>query len=151
MKSVTTNADSSRTGFANAAGGEFADGFANGEPASPARMVPALVAGQRVTVECPTWCAVDHVAFGEPYLEDVGHHGPSADLWMPKASGPVFLMSSQLALHPGDGRPAHVFVDEAEGHVLDADQADVYADGLEALAAAVRTQAQVLRATGGVQ
>jgi len=117
----------------------------NDHPSPGVRMVPAVVAGQRIVIECPVWCTVDHVAFAEPFVEDIGHHSAPADLFIPRGSGSEFLMSAQLAMHPADGQPAHVFVDEMEGHRLDADQADEFADSLAAFVERLRSITSTLR------
>lgn len=112
------------------------------------RMVWAVVAGQRCMIECPAWCQIDHVAFPDGDFGDVVHHGDPTDLFLPSDDGGIFLFSSQLAVHPADGRPAHVFVDEMEGHRLDADQTEAFAARLEAQATVLRQQAAVLREAG---
>lgn len=120
------------------------------QPMTPApaeaalRLVPALVHGQRVYVECPSWCVSDHVAENERHLEDIAHAGPMADLVVP-GGGPGYQLlvharlGADLFAPRADDRATFVVIDDgAEGFQLTPQEADVFADRLLAFAMSVR-------------
>lgn len=53
------------------------------ETAVPTRTVAVLVRGQRVFVECPAWCTVDHDADPLYTLADLSHEGDPVALVVP--------------------------------------------------------------------
>ncbi|RCH70491.1 hypothetical protein DT019_03100 [Streptomyces sp. SDr-06] len=124
-------------------------------PTSPAsRLVPALVHGQRIFVECPSWCIVDHVKLHTGAVEDITH-------WSEGAGMQVLTMLDPRAAHsdlfarvnsdPAHGDPrmraAHVLVgnESAVDAFLTPDMADELAADLVAFAAAVRRAARTAR------
>ncbi|MEV6547962.1 hypothetical protein AB0M57_04540 [Streptomyces sp. NPDC051597] len=113
------------------------------------RLVPALIHGQRVHLECPIWCVTDHVAENERHLEDVAHAGPLTDLAVP-GGDPFYrlLAHARLGLdnyapRPEDRVPVVVIDDGSEGHHLSPGEADEFADRLIAFAVTVRALARV--------
>lgn len=118
-------------------------------PVSTGRLSPALVNGQRVTVECPNWCVTDHVAENERHLEDVAHRGAPADLVVPGGEPELQLLAfARLGAYSfgEDGRPFVVVGNDSEAVAeLTAEQAEVFADRLERFAASVRSQARTAR------
>ncbi|MFD4912819.1 DUF6907 domain-containing protein [Streptomyces virginiae] len=116
-----------------------------------ARVVPAVVSGSRIYIDCPSWCTVDHVESPEGHLEDVWHGGDYADLKVPRMDKtPDLLAFARLGLEPMDSDPqrrkAFVAVDDGgEGFYMRPDQADEFADNLEAFAARIRAMARTAR------
>lgn len=55
--------------------------------AVPARTVAVQVRGQRVIVECPVWCTVDHDADPLYTLADLSHEGDPVALLVPSHEG----------------------------------------------------------------
>lgn len=110
------------------------------------RLSPALVNGQRVTIECPSWCITDHVAENERHLEDVAHKGAPADLIIPGVVPELQMLAyARLGTYPfGDGGQPFVVVGNDSEAVaeLTPEQAGVFADRLERLAAMVRAYAR---------
>ncbi|MEU1071892.1 MULTISPECIES: hypothetical protein [unclassified Streptomyces] len=108
------------------------------------RLVPALVHGQRVWLECESWCVLDHVAENERHLEDVAHAGPMTDLVVPggepdyRLLAHACLWSDNFAPRPEDRVPVVVIDDGSEGHHLSPGEAEEFADRLIAFAVAVR-------------
>lgn len=117
----------------------------------PPRLRPALVNGQRIHVECPSWCTEDHVATNERYLEDVYHGSRVADLVAPRlGSVPQLLLMTRLIAGDGGSEEARrplvtVDVDDVNGMYLEPDEADAFAASLIAFAEQVRSLAQVAR------
>lgn len=115
------------------------------------RIVPALVNGQRVYIECQSWCVTDHVAENERHLEDVAHSGALADLVVPGGEpGYRLLAHARLgadlfAPTPKEQAPFVVIDDGSEAFHLSPGEADVFADGLVAFAEKVRALALVAR------
>lgn len=111
------------------------------------RIVPAVVSGTRIYVECETWCTVDHVASPESHVEDVWHGGDYANLNVPRlGKSPDLLAFARLGIDPGsidaDKRSAFVFVDDGgEGYEMSPAQALEFADNLERFAAEIRAMA----------
>ncbi|WP_430542504.1 DUF6907 domain-containing protein [Streptomyces iconiensis] len=112
-------------------------------------IVPALIGGARVYIECPEWCTVDHVATSERCLADLSHASTFADLHVP-TGGREFLFHAALFSMPyaeeDPDSPPHMFVDDErqDGIRLDADGATEFADRLITMAAQVRRMAQAL-------
>lgn len=115
------------------------------------RLSPALVNGQKLWIECPSWCTEDHVAANERHLEDICHGSRAADLIMPREDGSarLMLLTRLIAGNYGtekDRQPlVTVDVDDVQGMYLPADDADVFADGLVAFAEEIRALARVAR------
>ena len=115
------------------------------------RISPALVNGQRVWLECPSWCTEDHVAANERHLEDVCHTSGAADLMAPRQGGPaqLLLLTRLIAgsgSSPDDRQPlVTVDVDDVNGMYLEPTAADEFADNLMAFAEQVRALARTAR------
>lgn len=115
------------------------------------RLRPALVNGQRIWIECQSWCTEDHVAANERYLEDVCHTSGAADLMAPRQNGPAqLLLLTRLIAGNGDSASDRqplvtVDVDDVNGMYLPAAEADVFADSLVAFAEQVRAMARTAR------
>jgi hypothetical protein len=119
---------------------------------SPAlRIVPALVNGNRVHIECRDWCTTDHVAENERHLEDIAHAGALADLVVPGGEpGYRLLAHARLGADPfapeaQDRAPFVVIDDGSEGFHLTPPQAAQFADRLEAFAEQIRDLARTAR------
>lgn len=122
-------------------------------PVASARLVPALVNGQRIFIECPDdWCTEDHIAENEQRIEDISHGGPIADLMLPLADGSVELLAfARLAAAPygdSDWRKPSVTVEAADapGMHMRPEMVEQFADNLEAFAAQLRTMARTAAA-----
>jgi hypothetical protein len=115
------------------------------------RIVPALVDGAPLLLECPGWCTLDHVRADETTLDEVYHSGESADLLTPDTGivgAAQLMLFAQLNEDPWSGRkdlrgPAVVVNAGGDDARLNAAQAMEYADGLEAFAAQVRAMARL--------
>lgn len=113
-------------------------------PAPALRIVPALVNGQRIFVECPTWCSMDHVAENERHLEDLYHGGNFSDLKLRRSSGELeLLMFARLGLDPyspdPDRRMPFIVIDDGSDCAdLTPVQAEEFADSLVAFASKIR-------------
>jgi hypothetical protein len=108
---------------------------------------PALVNGQQVFVECPSWCVSDHVADSVRHLEDLEHEGRVTDLVVPGGPGYGLLAHARLGSDPfgrDAGRGAYVVVDDqSDPFQLSPEEASVFADRLEAFARQVRGLSRV--------
>ena len=119
------------------------------------RLVPAVVSGARVFVECPSWCTVDHTEDPNAPLEDVWHSSDYADLQAPHMGSEDDLIAwARLGLDPASSNPGHrkpfIVIDQGdEGSYMSPDHADRFASNLEAFAAHVRAMARIAR--GGAQ
>jgi hypothetical protein len=119
-----------------------------------ARIVPAMIDGQRVFLECPTWCVIDHVKENQKFLVDVWHSGPFMDLEAPRRdSVPMLLACARLGIDPFSRdeamRRPFLFIEDggsAEGSYLSAEDAERFADNLVAFAEKMRTMGRALRA-----
>lgn len=115
------------------------------------RLSPALVNGQRIWIECPTWCTEDHVAANERHLEDVCHTSGAADLMAPRQGAtPQLLLLTRLIAGSGssasDRQPlVTVDVDDVNGMYLEPADADAFANNLTAFAEQVRALARTAR------
>lgn len=122
--------------------------------AADTRIVPAMIDGQRVFIECPTWCTIDHVRENQKFIVDVWHSGEFADLEAPRRNGtPDLLAYARLGIDPFSNdaamRRPFLFVEDgssAEGSYLDAEHADTFADNLVAFAEKIRTMGRALKA-----
>lgn len=120
------------------------------------QIVPALVDGQTVYLECPTWCTIDHVHESQKFLEDVWHSGTFADLEAPRrGNAPSVLAYARLGIDPFSRdeamRRPFIFVEDgssAEGSYMEAQHAEQFADNLVAFAEKIRAMASMMR--GGV-
>lgn len=122
-------------------------------PLTDQHIVPALVDGQTVYLQCPTWCNVDHVRDSQKFLEDVWHSGTFADLEAPRRNGsPSLLAYARLGLDPfsrdEDMRQPFIFVEDGgsgDGSYMEAEHAEQFADNLEAFAQKIRGMAAAMR------
>lgn len=118
------------------------------------RIVPAIVHGRQIHIECPSFCTVDHVASPEGFIEDIWHAGDYADLMAPRmGKSPELALFARLGLDPYDSDPARhqtfVTVDDGgEGYYMAPDQAEEFADNLEAFAARIREMARLAGQAG---
>jgi len=118
----------------------------------PSRIVPAVVSGARIYVECFDWCTIDHVANGEGFIEDIWHGGDYANLSVPRIGRDSELLAfARIGIDPGSSdaakRSAFVFVDDGgEGYEMSPDQADRFADDLVRFAAEIRGMAATAQA-----
>lgn len=118
-------------------------------------IVPAMVDGQRVFIECPTaWCTIDHVRENQKFLCDIWHSGEFADLEAPRRGDiPDILAYARLGIDPFSEdeamRRPFLFIEDgssAQGSYLDAEHADQFADNLVAFAEKIRTMGRALKA-----
>ncbi len=118
------------------------------------RIVPAMVDGQHVYLECPTWCVIDHVRENQKFLVDVWHSGPFADLEAPRRDNtPLLLAYARLGVDPFSTddamRRPFLFIEDGvsgDGSYMDAEHAEQFADNLVALAEEIRGMARDLKA-----
>ena len=118
------------------------------------RIVPALIDGTRVFIECPTWCTIDHVRENQKFLVDVWHSGEFADLEAPGPNGiPDLLAYARIGIDPFSSdetmRHPFLFVEDgsnAKGSYLDAENAEKFADTLVTFAEKIRAMGRVLKA-----
>ncbi|MFG3488526.1 DUF6907 domain-containing protein [Streptomyces sp. NPDC047972] len=121
------------------------------------RLVPAMISGVTVHIECPAWCTVDHVADPEGFLADIWHGGDYTHLHAPHmGSSDDMIAWARLGIDPGSSTPAHrrpfVMVSQGgEDKFQTPEQADAFADNLEAFAAQIRDLARQARTFGGSQ
>lgn len=124
------------------------------EALTTSRIVPALIDGQRVFLECPSFCTIDHVREGQKFLVDVWHTGEFADLEAPRRNGtPDLLAYARLGVDPFSSddamRRPFLFIEDggsAEGSYMDAEHAEEFADNLVAFAEKVRAMGRALKA-----
>lgn len=118
--------------------------------ATPSRIVPAVVSGTRIFIECPAWCTIDHVASAEGLIEDVWHGGDYANLNVPRmGKNPDLLAFARIGIDPTSSdlakRSAFVVVDDGgdggEGYEMSPAQAVEFANSLDAFAGAIRAMA----------
>ncbi|KPC61349.1 hypothetical protein ADL35_48950, partial [Streptomyces sp. NRRL WC-3753] len=109
------------------------------------RMAAVFVHDQRTSLECPTWCTVDHAAENPRHLEDVHHEGAPVRLSMPLYNGSETVMVARLAqwpFAPGENRGRTYLAVDPDGRDEDAalyrDAALAFADQLAAHAAGIR-------------
>lgn len=123
-------------------------------PLTDRHIVPAVIDGHTVHLECPTWCTVDHVRDSQKFLEDVWHSGTFADLEAPRRNGtPSLLAYARLGLDPfsrdEEMRRPFIFVEDGatcdEGSYMEADHAEQFADNLVAFAEKIRAMASAMR------
>lgn len=81
------------------------------------RLAPALLRGQKIHIEEPSWCTADHVAASVGYLDDLDHTGTPAYLAIPGGEQP--LVSVSLSASPyaptAEDRATTVVVDDGSG------------------------------------
>jgi hypothetical protein len=112
------------------------------------RLSPALVKGVRCLVECPRWCTVDHVKDSENFIEDIWHAGDYADLKVPQLKRKTDLFAfARLGLDDDTNTPIVHVDDNSEGFDMSPEQAEQFADNLNAFADAIR--GMVKTAKGG--
>lgn len=115
------------------------------------RVVPAVVSGARIFIECPSWCTIDHADSPEGHLVDIWHGSDYADLKVPRMDNtPDLLAFARLGLDPyspkAERRTPFVTVDDGgEGFDMTPDQADEFAANLEAFAAQIRAMARTAK------
>ncbi|MFJ2741854.1 DUF6907 domain-containing protein [Streptomyces sp. NPDC087440] len=120
------------------------------------RLVPAMIGKvdreQRVYIECPAWCVIDHVAEPETHVEDISHTTGSACIvgMSLTKTGIIHALHSTVRTDPSSDDPrlkaAHVVVDdESEDAYMTPDMAEEFADALISFASAVRQQARAAR------
>ncbi|MGW0032098.1 DUF6907 domain-containing protein [Streptomyces sp. NPDC003314] len=120
-------------------------------PLATTRLVPAVVSGTKILVECFDWCTVDHVADPEGFLADVWHGGEYTHLHAPHmGSSDDMIAWARLGIDPASSTPEHrqpfVMVSQGdEDKFQTPEQADAFADNLEAFAARIRELAQIAR------
>ncbi|MFD9630099.1 DUF6907 domain-containing protein [Streptomyces violascens] len=124
-------------------------------PVSPAvRLVPALVRGQRIFIEDPSWCIVDHVKLHTGAVEDITHWSEGVIMQVLSMLTPDTAHSELFARVNSDPahrdprmRAAHVLVgnESAVDAFLTPDMADELAADLVGFAAAVRGAARTAR------
>ncbi|MBT2477619.1 hypothetical protein [Streptomyces sp. ISL-94] len=118
---------------------------------TPPRLAPAVVRGQQILIQCPSWCTIDHVAHAEGFLEDVWHCGDYADLMAPRmGKDPELALFARLGIDPYASEPARrkpfVTVDDGgEGYYMTPDMADEFAENLTAFAEKIRAMARSAR------
>jgi hypothetical protein len=118
------------------------------------RIVPAMIDGQRVFLECYSWCKIDHVKENQKFLVDVWHSGEFADLEAPRRGDiPDLLAYARLGVDPFSSdeamRRPFLFIEDggsAQGSYLDAEHAEQFADNLAAFAEKIRTMGRALKA-----
>jgi hypothetical protein len=123
-------------------------------PLTDKRIVPAMVDGQYVYLECPTWCTIDHVQENQKFLVDVWHSGPFMDLEAPRRDNTPMLMTyARLGVDPFSSdsamRTPFIFVEDGgstEGSYMDAEHAEQFADNLVAFAEKIRSMGRALKA-----
>jgi len=121
------------------------------EPAG--RMVPALIGGALVSIPCPNWCVVDHVADDAAFIQDVSHHSLPISLPAPTFSDgreqTTEILTADLSQWPfAGGHTAVPFVSlDANGDSLCAELApealEAFADQLDAHAEKLRELARL--------
>lgn len=115
------------------------------------RLSPALVRGTRIFVECPEFCTVDHVDEGANHVEEIWHAGDYADLNVPNMTGKTSLLAfarlgvDEQATEPGMRTPFIVVDEGRDGFYLTPQQADEFADNLNAFASRIREMARVAK------
>jgi hypothetical protein len=122
-------------------------------PLTDRQIVPALVDGQTVYLECPTWCKIDHVRESQKFIEDIWHSGTFADLEAPRRGNtPSLLAYARLGSDPFSSdaamRQAFIFVEDgsgAEGSYMEVEHAEQFADNLVAFAEKIRAMASAMR------
>ena len=122
------------------------------ENTPPSRLVPAVVSGARISIECPAWCTVDHAEDSNLRFEDLSHASDYVDLEatvIGRADG--LQMFARLGLDPVSTRayrrvPFLVLDGGGEADDLTLDAADEFADNLVAFAEQIRDLVRVVRA-----
>ena len=115
------------------------------------RLVPAVISGTRVHIDCPPWCTVDHTSDPGALIEDLSHESDYADLEASIVNKPDGLqLFARLGLDPLSSDPwrrqPFLLIDGGSGpDDLTLDAADEFADNLEAFAAQVRAMARTAR------
>lgn len=121
------------------------------------RLVPAQVgrpgSAQRVHIECPSWCVLDHSVERVVALEDVSHRGGVHFAQVPTMGDDfysAFEVYSQLYSDPASDDPrmrvaAVAVTDGSRDAYLTPDMADAAADELIAFALRMKKAARVAR------
>jgi hypothetical protein len=122
------------------------------------RLVPARVETKTsstiVYIECPMWCAVDHVDESVGAVEDVMHLNEGADVYVPTFGYGVYpvqlhawIESDPVAMDPSF-KAAHIVVGDAsgdEGSHITPEMAEKLADDLIGFASELRHMARTAR------
>mgnify|MGYP001558674090 CR=1 FL=1 len=116
------------------------------------RLRPALVNGQRIHVECASWCTEDHIAENARHLEDVCHSSVAVDLMSPRDNGPAKLLAYARVISGDSGsmedRPqVTVDFDDIHGMYLQVQDVEELADNLIAFAQRIRSLGRVIAVT----
>jgi hypothetical protein len=110
------------------------------------RLAPALIKGRRIFVECPNWCTVDHIEVAENFVEDIWHAGDYANLKVPQLKRNMDLFAFARLGFDDETDTTVVHVDDnSEGFDMSPEQAEQFADNLEAFAAAIRAMAKTAK------
>lgn len=113
---------------------------------TPSRLSPALVKGQRILVECPHWCTVDHVADPENFVEDIWHAGNYANLEVPQVNRKDDLFAfARLGFDPEAGITVIHVDDHSEGFDMSPEQAATFAANLRAFADQIDAMAKTAK------
>lgn len=118
-------------------------------PAVTGRLIPALVNGEQIFIECPPWCTLDHVAQNQKHLEEVWHGSDTVNLYAP--DGGDLVLFARLGADPyclkHERRVPFVVIDDGSDCVnLTPQQAETFADNLLVFAAQVRAMARTATA-----
>ncbi|MEU8525282.1 hypothetical protein AB0C77_06715 [Streptomyces sp. NPDC048629] len=120
------------------------------------RLVPAVLSGARMHIDCPRWCVVDHAADPGALIEDLSHESDYVDLEASIVNKPDGLqLFARLGLDPLSADPwrqqPFLLIDGGSGpDDLTLDAADEFADSLVGFAAQIRELARAAR-DGGAQ
>ncbi|TGB09792.1 hypothetical protein [Streptomyces sp. MZ04] len=111
-------------------------------------LVPALIDGHLVHIECPTaWCVLDHIAENEKHPADVHHYGERRTLTLPVpmlAPITVFLAQWPNAIDEDAGLPYLAVDTDNDVNSYQRTAALALADQLVAFSADVRGLARTL-------
>lgn len=119
-----------------------------------ARIVPAVVRGEQIFIECPSWCTVDHVEDATGHIVDIWHASGHVDLNAPTmGQAPELMAFAKIEMDRHSRIPAQripfitVADSSPDGYAMTPADALSFADSLEVFAAQIRAMA---RTAGGV-
>lgn len=117
-------------------------------PTSP-RFAPALVRGQQIWIQCPSFCTVDHVADATGHIEDIWHASDHADLIAPTmGQAPELMAFAKIEMDVYSSIPAQrvpfitVADSSPDGYAMTPADALLFADNLVAFAEKIRSMAR---------